>query len=95
MVILKNLMTFPLNQNIQFFSIFQNLEKCDGLDPKKRTKTNHMNLYDTASKLHNDLLKIYYGECNKFPDAKIKKMVPKYNPINKTLNIYDCEGCFS
>ena len=47
------------------------------------------NVYDAALKLYNKLLGICLDEYEKFPDAKIKNMDFKYNPINLTHDLSD------
>ena len=61
-VIIKNLITFLLNQSIIFQSTFFNdLNKLNKLKPTKEEtqKKKQTNVYDTASELYNDLLEIY------------------------------------
>ena len=53
-----------------------------------------MNVYDTASKLYNDLLEIYFDEYNDLSDVKRKKMDPKYNPANLILDTYNYTNWF-
>ena len=43
-----------------------------------------MNVHDVTCKLYNEPLEI----CE-FSDANIEKTVPKYDPINLTLDRYD------
>ena len=52
---LKNLMTFPLNQSILLLSnFFNDLVKFNNL----KTEKEKVNVYDNASELYNDYLKI-------------------------------------
>ena len=54
-VILKNLITFPLNQSILLLSnFFNDLVNFNNL----KTEKEKVNVYDNASELYNDYLKI-------------------------------------
>lgn len=44
--------------------------------------------YDTASKLYNELLEIYFDEYYGFSGAKRKKINSKYDPDNVVLNTF-------
>ena len=54
-----------------------------------------MNVYDTASKLHNELLGICLDKYEEFSDALMKKKISfKYDPINSMLDTYDYTKSF-
>lgn len=46
-----------------------------------------MNVYDVASRIYNELLGIYLDRWEEDSDDKIKKMNPKYDPFNSTLDM--------
>ena len=50
-----------------------------------------MIVYDTASQLHNELLRIYFDEHNNFSGAKRKKMDSKPDFVNSMLDTYDLQ----
>ena len=52
-------------------------------------KKKKINVYDIASELCNQLLVIYFDECNGLSDVKRKKINLKCNPVNLMLDTYD------
>ena len=46
-------------------------------------------MYDTASELYNDFLRIYYHKCCELSDNKRKKIESKYDPKDLFLDGYD------
>ena len=79
-VILKNLITFPLNQSILLLSnFFNDLVNFNNL----KTEKEKVNVYDNASELYNDYLKIQFDQYYELSDAKREKLSP-----NMILIIY-------
>ena len=53
-----------------------------------------MDIDNTASELHNELLEIYLDEFIHFSDTKRNKTNLKYDPMNLTLDAYGNEEWF-
>ena len=51
-------------------------------------------MYDTVSKLYNEVLGTYFDEWYDLSDAKRSKVDYKYDPINLTPDPYDYEECY-
>ena len=51
-------------------------------------------MYDTASKLYNDFLGIYFDEYSELPDAKRNEMESKYDLNNLFPERYNYHDCF-
>ena len=51
-------------------------------------------MYNAASELYNNLLKIYFDEYYELPDAKRNKMERNYNPIDLFLKTYNYDIWF-
>ena len=47
-------------------------------------------MYNTTSELYNEFLRMYFDKYYDVLDAKSSKIVPKYDPINLTLDAFNC-----
>ena len=55
---------------LQPVEVFNDLEKCDKLDPKNEgTNTRKLDVYNTAPELYNQLLQIYFNQYSDFSYA--------------------------
>ena len=91
-IILKNLVNFPLNHNFIFSRVFYDLDKFSRLKTQKEnTKEKKPNMCDATLKLYHEMLQIYFDEYYDLSDAKRSKMDPKHDPIYLTLDGYDYE----
>ena len=54
---------------------FNDLDKFKLKTPKEKMEKKQTNLFNTASKLHNNWIEIYFDECYDLSDAKRTKWV--------------------
>ena len=72
-------------------NFFNVLDKFSRLKTQKKThKKKKSTMYNTTSELYNEFLRMYFDKYYDVLDAKSSKIVPKYDPINLTLDACNC-----
>ena len=67
----------------------KDLNKFNSLEPQKETKKREKKLYNKASELYNELLKMYFDEYMNLSYFKILNLDPKYKSKTVFLDNYD------